>query len=84
MQDLPAAIGGLVEAVVLPLLDHPEDFQMTYEEEPDATIYVELRVNPEDAGKVIGRQGRLIKAIRTLARALGSRVGTAVEVEVLG
>ena len=83
MQDLPAEIGGLVEAVVLPLLDHPEDFQMTYEEESDATIYVELRVNPEDADKVIGRQGRLIKAIRTLARASASREGYHAEVELL-
>ena len=37
-----------------------------------------------DAGRVIGRKGRTIKAIRTLARALGQRVGTAVEVEVIG
>ena len=37
-----------------------------------------------DAGRIIGRRGRTIKAIRTLARALGQRVGTSVEVEILG
>ena len=41
-------------------------------------------LSDKDAGRIIGRRGRTIKAIRTLARALGSRVGTAVEVEVLG
>ena len=44
---------------------------------------VEVRVNEEDAGKVIGRQGRVIKAIRTLARAAASRTNTHVEVELL-
>ena len=83
MQDLPAEIGGLVEAIVRPLLDYPDDFQMTSVEEPDATIYVEMHVNPEDAGKVIGRQGRLIKALRTLARASASREGYHAEVELL-
>ena len=40
-------------------------------------------MNEEDAGKVIGRQGRVIKAIRTLARAAASRTNTHVEVELL-
>ena len=44
----------------------------------------EVTCSEEDAGRVIGRKGRTIKAIRTLARALGQRVGTAVEVEVVG
>ena len=41
-------------------------------ETEDGSIFVEVRVNEEDAGKVIGRQGRVIKAIRTLARAAAS------------
>ena len=44
---------------------------------------VEISVADEDAGKVIGRQGRVIKAIRTLCRAAGSRNGAAVEVEII-
>lgn len=83
MQDLPAEIGGLVEAIVRPLLDYPDDLQISSEEDTDATVYVEMRVNPDDAGKVIGRQGRLIKAIRTLARACASREGYHAEVELL-
>ena len=47
-------------------------------ETEDGGILVEVRVHEEDAGKVIGRQGRVIKAIRTLARAAASRTGHAV------
>ena len=65
-------IVGLVESVVRPLVEFP-----------DGSILVEVRVNEEDAGKVIGRQGRVIKAIRTLARAAASRTNTHVEVELL-
>ena len=45
---------------------------------------IEIECAEADAGKVIGRHGRQIKAIRTIARALGQRVGTSVDVEVLG
>ena len=44
---------------------------------------MEIRVNEEDAGKIIGRQGRVIKAIRTLARAAASRADIPVDVELV-
>ena len=44
---------------------------------------VEIRVNPDDAGKVIGRQGRVIKAVRTLARAAASAEDALVDVELI-
>ena len=75
-------IAGLVECVVKPLVDYPEDLQVTSREE-GSTIIVEISVNEEDAGKVIGRQGRVIKSIRTLARAAASRTDQHVEVEIL-
>ena len=50
----------------------------------EGSALIEVSCAEEDAGRIIGRRGRTIKAIRTLARALGSRVGTSVEVEVLG
>ena len=74
-------IVGLVESVVRPLVEFPDELEITSSE--DGTILVEVRVNEEDAGKVIGRQGRVIKAIRTLARAAASRTNTHVEVELL-
>ena len=50
----------------------------------DEGSLIEVSCAEADAGRVIGRKGRTIKAIRTLARALGQRVGTSVEVEVVG
>lgn len=76
-------IASLVETLVAPLVDYPDDLEVTAEEAEDGTILAEIRVNEEDAGKVIGRQGRVIKAIRTLARAAASRDGAAVEVELV-
>lgn len=72
----------MVWAITVPLLDYPDDIEVTASEE-DGEVLVEIRVNPDDAGKVIGRQGRVIKAIRTLARAAASRKDISVDVEIL-
>lgn len=76
-------IAGLVESVIRPLIDNPDDLVIDARETEDGSIFVEVRVNEEDAGKVIGRQGRVIKAIRTLARAAASSTNTYVDVELL-
>ena len=76
-------IVGLVDAVVRPLIEFEDDLDIQASETEDGGILVEIRVNEEDAGKVIGRQGRVIKAIRTLSRAVASRTGTPVEVELI-
>ena len=70
-------ISGLVETLVLPLVDEPDAVSI------ESSDLIEVRVAQADAGKVIGRQGRVIKAIRTLARAAGSRHGLDVEVELI-
>ena len=76
-------ISGLVESIVIPLVDHVDDVQITSHQDDDGTVLIEVSVNEEDAGKVIGRQGRVIKSIRTLARAAASRMDMHVEVEIL-
>ena len=76
-------IAGMVSSVVEPLVEFPDDLEITSSEADDGTILVEIRVHEDDAGKVIGRQGRVIKAIRTLARAAASRTDTHVEVELI-
>ena len=75
-------IAGLVESVVRPLVDFEEDLEITSHEE-GGVVLIEISVNEEDAGKVIGRQGRVIKSIRTLARAAASRNDMRVEVEIV-
>jgi predicted RNA-binding protein YlqC (UPF0109 family) len=62
----------LVEALVLALVDHPEEVRIT-EREENRIIFIELRVAPNDMGKVIGKQGRIARAIRTLVRAAAAR-----------
>ena len=81
MSELAEDIVGLVEDLILPLIDNPDDFEISASE-TDSEIIVEMTVNEEDAGKVIGRQGRVIKAVRTIARAAASREGVHVEVEL--
>ena len=78
-----AAIEDLVRYLVTSLVDAPDAVTVTMTEDADS-ITVEVALDEGDVGKVIGRQGRTIKAIRTLARAAGSPGDKQVEVEVLG
>lgn len=83
MSEQTENIVGLVEAIVLPLIEFPDDLEISASEDEDGSILIEMRVNEEDAGKVIGRQGRIIKSIRTLARAAAALSGAQVDVELL-
>ena len=76
-------IEDLVRYLVTSLVDAPDAVTITTTED-DVSITVEVALDPADVGKVIGRQGRTIKAIRTLARAAGTSGDKQVEVEVLG
>ncbi len=64
------------------LVNHPEDVSVT-EVPGDDSVTLELRVNPEDMGKVIGKQGRIAKAIRTVVKAAASREDKHVVVEII-
>ena len=83
MTDQTHDLAGLVECIVRPLVDSEEDLYVTSRQEDDGTIFIEIEVHPDDTGKIIGRQGRVIKSIRTLARAAASRNDMHVEVEIL-
>ena len=64
------------------LLDHPDDVEVTETEGDRGALVFEVHVNPEDMGKIIGRRGRIIRSIRTLARAANRDTGS-VMVEVV-
>lgn len=83
MPDSREDISGLVETLVMPLVDDPDAVSIESSDTEMGAVLIEVRVAQEDAGKVIGRQGRVIKAIRTVARAAGSRHGLDVEVELI-
>ncbi len=72
----------LVEVIAKSLVDHPEDVVVTQKETHNG-ILVELRVAPDDMGKVIGKQGRIAKAIRTVVKAASSKGKKKVTVEIL-
>ena len=57
-------ISGLVETLVLPLVDEPDAVSIESSDTEMGSVLIEVRVAQADAGKVIGRQGRVIKAIR--------------------
>lgn len=82
--ELPSdRVADLVEYIVCGLVDDEEAVSLDVTDSEGSSL-IEVSCSEEDAGRVIGRKGRTIKAIRTLARALGQRVGTTVEVEVVG
>ena len=64
------------------LVDDPEAVTVTEREDGESTV-LELHVAPEDMGKVIGRQGRIVKEIRILMKAVAQRKGKKVSVEIM-
>jgi predicted RNA-binding protein YlqC (UPF0109 family) len=72
----------LVESIARALVDHPNEVEVKSVEGSQATI-LELRVHAEDLGKVIGRQGRTAKAIRTLLGAAGMKVRKRFTLDIL-
>lgn len=76
-------IADLVEYFVCSIVDDADGVSLEVIDGADSST-IEVTVAEGDVAKVIGRHGRTIKAIRTLARALAARLDTSVEVEVLG
>ena len=72
----------LVEVIAKALVDHPEEVVVS-QTETDRTITLELRVAQSDMGKVIGKQGRIAKAIRSVVKAASSKDNKKVDVEIV-
>jgi len=76
-------IRQLVEQVITALVDDPESVSLETVEEGNS-LTINVRVSQDDIGKIIGRQGRVIKSLRTIARAASTYTGGKhVEVEIL-
>ncbi|MBA9024897.1 KH domain-containing protein [Peribacillus huizhouensis] len=71
----------LIETIVSALVDHPDDVRVISREEDDRILYT-LSVHKEDMGKVIGKQGRVAKAIRTVVYAAGSSQHKKIYLEI--
>jgi uncharacterized protein len=72
----------LVEAIAKALVDHPDQVQVKSVDGEQVTV-LELRVHPDDLGKVIGRQGRTAKSIRTILGAAGMKIRKRLTLEIL-
>lgn len=64
------------------LVDNPDEVSVTPVEDAGHTV-LELRVHPDDMGKVIGKRGRTAKALRTMVKAAATREGTSATVEIV-
>ena len=72
----------LVEVIAKSLVDNPEAVDVK-EVSGEQSIILELKVAPEDMGKVIGKQGRIAKAIRTVVKAAATKENKRVVVEII-
>ncbi len=72
----------LVEVIAKSLVDYPDEVVVT-ESENEKAIVLELRVSQSDMGKVIGKQGRIAKALRTVVKAAASKEDKKVIVEIM-
>lgn len=72
----------LVEVIAKALVDHPEEVSVT-ERDTENALFVELKVADDDMGKVIGKQGRIAKSIRSVVKAAASKDDKKVIVDII-
>ena len=75
-------MGELVEYIAKSLVDNPDEVSVN-EIEGSQSIIIELKVAPDDMGKIIGKQGRIAKAIRTVVKAAAIKENKRVVVEII-
>ena len=73
---------NLVESIVKSLVDHPGDVIIS-ETAGESIVILEISVAPDDVGKVIGKEGRIANAIRTIVKAAAAKLDKKVTVEIL-
>ena len=73
----------MLKMLVKDLVDNPDQIEITQKEE-GKTITLELKVDPSDMGKVIGKQGKIAKAIRVLMKAYAVKENKKINVEIIG
>ena len=81
-EELEPDLKGLVEYVAKALVDKPEAVKVDEVQDGNTTVY-ELEVDEDDVGKVIGRQGRVVRGLRALIKAAATRKGTRVDLDVV-
>ena len=77
------SMAALVEYIARNLVDEPEEVKVAVKEGEDGVVVIELTVAKDDMGKVIGKQGRIAKAIRTVVRAASVKSETKFTVDIV-
>jgi len=75
-------ISDLITGMIMSIVDEPDAVSVSEVASPKGPLY-EVKVGPGDVGKIIGKQGRIANAIRTIAKAAGAKAGQRVMVNVL-
>ena len=73
----------LVEVIAKSLVENPDAVEVTEKAGKNSTMVIELKVAPEDMGKVIGKQGRIAKALRSVVKAAATNANKKVVVEIV-
>ncbi len=73
----------LVEYIARALVNNPDAVEVTEEKDEEGGILLKLKVADEDKGRVIGKQGRIAQAIRTLIRVKAAKAGTKASLEII-
>ncbi|WP_047151624.1 KH domain-containing protein [Aneurinibacillus tyrosinisolvens] len=73
---------GLIETIAKALVDHPESVSVQEIGQESSTVY-RLSVHPDDMGKVIGKQGRIAKSLRTVVNAMALKQNRRVTIEII-
>ena len=73
---------GLISSLILPLVAYPEDVEITCVSETEANLEYQVKVNPNDLGRVIGKGGIIAKAIRTVLYAGASKEGKKIHLDI--
>jgi uncharacterized protein len=75
-------VKDVLEYITREIVEHPDAVEVT-EVERERSVQLQLRVDPDDMGKVIGKGGRTVRAIRTVLKAAGTRAGVNPVVEIV-
>lgn len=73
----------VIEIIAKSLVEKPEAVTITQHTKDDDTVVYEIHVAPDDMGKIIGKQGRIAKAMRTVVKAAATRENKRVMVEIV-
>ena len=75
-------VKDLIELISKKLVEHPDDVEVSVIENEDGQVF-ELRVNPEDMGRVIGKNGRVAKAVRTLIGSAAAKANVRATLDII-